>query len=57
MTNTDIARSILKDVETHDKNARFWKAHDTGFEPHTRRRKDTFDADKHQQGFDHDHRS
>ena len=57
MTNTDLARSLLRDVEVHTKNEKFWKTHDTGFTPYARRRKDNFDATKYQQGFDHDARS
>ena len=44
MTHTDLARAFLRDVEIHIRNEKFWKQHDTGFQPYTRRRKDNFDV-------------
>ena len=40
MTNTDIARSILRDLEAHAENEKFWRSHDTGFTPAQRRKTD-----------------
>lgn len=45
MTNTDLARLLLRDVAVHCANEKHWKAHDTGFQPFKRR---TTDANKHQ---------